>query len=149
MQYSKTQKGPIQYLLYGVVAVLLPLAWLNRQEPAAVVVLACVAVVMILAGLAFGYMTVRDEGDRLAIRYGPLPIFRRRIPYAAITAVEPGRSSIIDGWGIHYIPFRGMTYNLWGFGCAKICLGKRVIRVGSDDVENLVGFLRGKIQDAG
>ena len=146
MEYSKTQEAPLQYLLYGVVAVLLPLAWLNRQEPAAVVVLACVAVVMILAGLAFGTMTVRDEGDRLAIRYGPLPIFRRRIPYSAITAVEPGRTSVIDGWGVHYIPFRGMTYNLWGFGCAKLSLGRRVIRVGSDDVENLVTFIGSKIQ---
>ena len=146
MEYSKTQEAPLQYLLYGVVAVLLPLAWLNRQEPAAVVVLACVAVVMILAGLAFGTMTVRDEGARLAIRYGPLPIFRRQIPYAAITAVEPGRTSVIDGWGIHYIPFRGMTYNLWGFGCAKLTLGRRVIRIGSEDIDNLVSFIRSRIE---
>lgn len=146
MEYSKTQEGRFHYLLYGVVAVLPPLAWLNRQEPGAVLVLAGVAVVMILAGLAFGHMTVRDEGDRLAIRYGPLPIFRRRIPYSAITAVEPGRTSIIDGWGVHYVPFRGMTYNLWGFGCAKLTLGRRVIRVGSEDVDNLVDFIRSKIQ---
>ena len=146
MKYSKTQKGPIQYLLYGVVAVLLPLAWLNRGEPAVVLVLAGVAVAMILAGLAFGTMTVRDEGDRLAIRYGPLPIFRRQIPYAAITAVEPGRTSVIDGWGIHYIPFRGMTYNLWGFGCAKLTLGRRVIRIGSEDIDNLVSFIRSRIE---
>ncbi len=53
---------------------------------------------------------------------------------------------MIDGWGIHYILGRGWTYNLWGFGCVKLTLGKKVIRVGTDDVENLAQFLRGKVQ---
>ena len=38
-----------------------------------------------------------------------------------------------------------MTYNLWGFDCVKLEVRNRVIRIGSDDVENLVEFLRGKI----
>ena len=46
---------------------------------------------------------------------------------------------------IHYFPGRGTTYNLWGFGCVKLWLGTKVIRVGSDDVENLVAFLRTKV----
>ncbi len=81
----------------------------------------------------------------MALRYGPLPVLRKRIRYADITSVEPGRTSIIDGWGIHYIPGLGWTYNLWGFGCAKLTLGRKVIRVGSDDTENLVVFLRTKL----
>lgn len=52
----------------------------------------------------------------------------------------------MDGWGIHYILGRGWTYNLWGFGCVKLTLGRKVVRVGSDDVENLVEFLKAKTQ---
>ena len=95
----------------------------------------------------FGSLTIRDDGEWLALRYGPLPVFRKRIRYADITAVEPGRTAIIDGWGIHYIIGRGWTYNLWGFGCVKLTLGKKVIRVGSDDVDRLAEFLRSKIGD--
>ena len=72
-------------------------------------------------------------------------MFRKRITYADMTAVEPDRSAFLDGWGIHYMPGKGWIYNLWGFGCARIHLGRKMIRIGSDDVENLVGFLGGKI----
>ena len=55
--------------------------------------------------------------------------------------MEPGRIAIIDGWGIHYIPGRGWTYNLWGFGCVKLTVRGKVVRVGTNDVENLARFL--------
>ena len=71
-----------------------------------------------------------------------------RVRYADITSVEPGNTAIIDGWGIHWVPWRGTTYNLWGFGCVKLTVGKRVVRVGSSDVENLAVFLKTKIQVA-
>ncbi len=99
----------------------------------------------VIGGLMFGSLRVRDEGEWLALRYGPLPVFRKRILYADITAVEPGQTSIIDGWGIHYVIGRGCTYNLWGFGCVKLTLGTKVIRVGSDDVNGLADFLCEKI----
>jgi hypothetical protein len=36
---------------------------------------------------------------------------------------------------------------LWGFECAKIWLGKKVIRVGTNDSENLVAFLRERLSE--
>jgi len=104
-------------------------------------------IALILVAMMFQRLTVRDEGERLALRYGPLPVFRKLIRYSDITSVEPGRSSVIDGWGIHWIPGRGFTYNLWGLDCAKLIVQGRIVRVGSDDVENLVAFLRNKIGD--
>ena len=53
--------------------------------------------------LAYSAKRVQDEGDELAVRYGPIPMFAKTIPYAQITAVEPGRTNLIDGWGT---PFR-------------------------------------------
>ncbi len=120
-------------------------AWLIREELAVVVLLLVITAIFVLCALMFGSLTIRDEGEWLALRYGPLPVLRKRIRYADITSVEAGRTSIIDGWGIHYIPGRGWTYNLWGFGCARLTLGRKVIRIGSDDVDNLVRFLRGKV----
>lgn len=147
MRYDHTQTAPLHLILYAALAIDLGFAWAFRTHPA-IFGLLFGAVCLLLAALSFGHLTVRDEEDCLAIRYGPLPIFRKRIPYSEITSVEPGRSAVIDGWGIHWVPGRGTTYNLWGFGCVVLKVGKRVIRVGSDDVENLVEFLRGKLGES-
>lgn len=143
-QYEHVQRGRWHIILLAVAAVMTAGAWLARSDRPTMAFALAVAGVFILCALMFGTLAVRDEGDHLSLRYGPLPLFRKRIRYADITAVEPGRSSIIDGWGIHYILWRGWTYNLWGFGCVKLTLGNRVIRVGSDDAENLAEFLKGK-----
>ncbi|MHC4404841.1 MAG: PH domain-containing protein [Planctomycetota bacterium] len=145
MRYSHTQYAPVHYMVLAATVLLLPLAWLNREEPGVVILVTGVLAVIVLVALMFHSMTVSDEGEWLAIRYGPLPVFRKQIPYEAITAVEPGRTSVIDGWGIHWIPGRGTTYNVWGFDCVNLTLGDRVIRVGSDDVENLAAFLTDKL----
>lgn len=145
MEYEQTQDAPLQHILLAVAVVLLAIASFGRVESIALILLVGVAATLVLVAGMFGSLTVRDEGEWLALRYGPLPIFRKRIRYADITAVEPGRTSIIDGWGIHYIPGRGTTYNLWGFGCVRLSLGRKVIRIGSHDVDNLVDFLRRKI----
>jgi hypothetical protein len=146
MQYEHTQRGQLHHAVSLVAAVMLLGAWLARSEPAVAILVLVIAAIMVLSELMFRTLTVRDEGQWLALLYGPLPVFHKRIRYADITAVEPGRSAIIDGWGIHYIPGRGWTYNLWGFGCVKLTLGKKVIRVGSDDVDALAAFLRQKVK---
>ena len=56
---------------------------------------------MALLASAFHQLTVEDQGDHLAIRFGPLPLFRRKVRYAEIEKVEVGRTLILDGWGIH------------------------------------------------
>jgi len=145
MEYEKTQHAPLHYILLAVAVTLLIGAWRARAEPGTVILLVGVAATLVLLAQMFGSLTVSDEGDCLALRYGPLPVFHKRIRYADITAVEPGRTSIIDGWGIHCLPGRGTTYNLWGFGCVKLSLGRKVVRVGSDDVDHLTEFLRRKI----
>lgn len=145
MQYERTQHGGWHYIVLAAAAAMLTGAWLARDVPVVALILAVTASVLVLVSFMFGSLTIRDEGEYLALRYGPLPVFRKRFPYADITSADPDRTKIIDGWGIHYILGRGWTYNLWGFGCVKLTLGRKVIRVGSDDVENLVEFLRGKV----
>jgi hypothetical protein len=147
--YEHKQTSPLNLILYALGVVQLAAAWVSRSNPAASIILSFCAVVMILAGLCVGYLIVRDEGDFLALRFGPLPIFRRLIAFSKITAVEPSRSTVLDGWGIHYIPGRGMTYNVWGFDCVRMSVDSRTIRVGTDDVQGLVRFLKEKVTGQG
>jgi hypothetical protein len=145
VRYEHAQRGGWHRILFVMAGMMLIGAGLAHEELAAVVLLLAITTIFLLVALLFSSLTIRDEGEWLALRYGPLPIIRKRFRYADITTVESGRTSIIDGWGIHYIPGRGWTCNLWGFGSVKLSFGRKVIRVGSDDVENLVEFLRGKV----
>jgi hypothetical protein len=145
MPYEHTQHGPLHRIFLAVAALMLVAVWLVQSEPMLAAINLVIAGVFLLTSLMFASLTVRDDGEGLAVRYGPLPIFRRRIRYADITGIEPDRTRLIDGLGIHYVPGRGWTYNLWGFDCVKFTLGERVVRLGTDDVENLVEFLRQKI----
>ena len=146
MTYRHTQYGRWHYLFLVFAAAILVAGWLTRREFGAwlshreLVILNLVlgiAAIFALCGLAFGSLTISDEGEYMSIRFGPLPLLRKRIRYADITGVERGRTSIIDGWGVHYVPYRGWTWNIWGFDCVKVTLGRKVIRVGTDDAEGL------------
>jgi len=145
--YEHTQRSPLHFLLYILTAFMFVFAWQIRTDVAPSVVVLFVAVVMFVLTLSFQTLTISDhDGERLDIRYGPLNLFGTKIAYLDITNVEQGKTSLIDGWGIHFIPFRGWTINLWGFECAKIWRGKKVIRIGTDDSENLVRFLREQLE---
>jgi len=140
VRYEHTQKAPLALLLYLIAAMMLASAVMLSGTEAAVA-LAIGGGLLTVVGAMFGYLTVRDEGDHLAVRYGPIAAFRANFPYARISDVARGRSALIDGWGVHWVPGRGVTYNLWGRDCVTFKLGKRRIRIGTDDVENLTALL--------
>jgi hypothetical protein len=146
MTYHRTQHGRWHYLFFTFAAATLGGAWLARRDLLVAVMVLSVCGVFFFCGLVFGSLTISDEGDCLAVRFGPLPLFSRRIPYADITAVEVSRTTILDGWGMHYLPFRGCTYNIWGFGCVKLMLGRKIVRLGTDEPEVLAAFVREKIR---
>ncbi len=144
MAYTHTQHGRWHYLFYAVILATLAGAFLARSQPPVVAINLAVAAILFLCSLVFGSLTISDEGDRLVLRFGPLPLVRKTIRYAEITAIEIGRTRILDGWGIHYFPGRGLTYNLWGFACVKLALGRKMIRVGTDDADELAKVIREK-----
>ncbi len=141
-QYEHTQEGPVHLILYGLAATFVGIAWFSSGRGMPYVGMLALAGLMIFFALCFQRLTVRDEGEWLAIRYGPLPLFWRRIPYASMTAAEVARSDWLDGGGIHYIPGRGWIYNLWGRDCVKLQLGNKKVRIGTNDVEGLLRFLK-------
>lgn len=144
--YSHTQKGPLCLFLYGIALYCFTFALLIGHSPGNIILFA-IGLLIILLGPAFHHLTVRDEGEVLGIRFGPLPLFHKTIAYADMERVEVGRTLIIEAWGIHYSIFRGgWVWNLWGRNCVVVHRRKgSVLRIGTDDAENLARFLETKM----
>lgn len=74
-------------------------------------------------------------------------MFRRTVSYADIEKVEIGRTLLLEGWGIHLSIRGGWVWNLWGQTCVVVYLKNGgTLRIGTDDAENLVEFLRRRVQ---
>ena len=142
--YRHIQHSPFHVLLW-VASVLVFIAAWSVPQAAPSIGFAVVGLSMIFFALSFRTLEVMGEENELVVRYGPLNLFGTRLAYAKMTDVSVGKSSLIDGWGIHFIPLRGWTFNLWGFDCAVIHLGHKTIRIGSDDADNLVAFLNQRL----
>lgn len=138
--YSHTQTAPLCLVLYGIAIVAIVLAavmdeWLGSISVAAV------GLILVLVAAAFRHLTVEDEGDVLAIRFGPLPLFHKRVWYADIRQVEVGRSLILDCWGMPCTIRGGWVWNLWGRDCVVVQRkDNSILRMGTDDAENPAGF---------
>ncbi len=142
--YTHTQRGFLWIILMLVGLALAAAAWVPSVTLIGQAVLGTMAAVLVLVALCFATLTIEDRGDALQLRYGPIPLLRFRFRYSDISGVAAARSGLIDGLGIHYVPFRGWTYNLWGFDCVRITHRGRSIRIGTDDVEGLAALLREK-----
>jgi len=143
--YSHTQKSPLCILVYGTAIACFGFAWFAQGELPIALILGGSGILTFILGMAFHHLTVENQGDQLAIRFGPLPLFRRTVRYADIEKVEVGRTLILDGWGIHYSIRGGWVWNLWGRDCVVIHLRKGTLRIGTDDASKLARFLEGKI----
>lgn len=145
--YSHLQRGPWWWGILAVgVATFTAAAYVGwtgdpRRIPIAIT-LATAGVVETLVAFAFRWLTISVNSQDVTARFGPLPLFRRTVPISTIEAVEIGKSTFADGWGIHWYPGRGWTYNIWGFGCIELKLtGGRTLRLGSDEPERLASAI--------
>lgn len=145
MRYDHTQYGPWFLLLAGF-GLLMLFTVAGMPTIPLKIVMATAGGFMVLLSLAFRKLTVRDEVDRLRIQFGPLPLLGRSIPYAEMEHAERGRTTLLDGWGIHVSPRGGWTWNLWGYDCVTVHLTRgRRVHVGTDDPTGLEAFLASKI----
>ena len=84
----------------------------------------------------FRSMTIEISDSELTWYFGSgFPL--KRVPLSEVVSAEPVRTTIWDGWGIHYTP-RGWLYNVSGRGAVVITLrkGKRFC-LGTDEPEVL------------
>ena len=149
MQYHHTQKA----LLYGILILVGIAMFVGASlvpEKAVQVTLLVSGGLMFLLAFCFRQLTVCDEGDRLLIAFGPLPLFRRRIRFADMEIAEKGRTTFLDGWGIHLSLSGGWVWNLWGFDCVDVWYKNgRKVRIGTDDPIGLEAYLRDRMKKQG
>ena len=146
--YDHTQRGPLCCLLYLPAAVMIGVAVTLRQDLILGGILLAAGLFSLLMASAFHFLRINDAGDRLQIRFGPLPLFRRDVRYAEIESVEIGRTTVLDGWGIHRSLQGGWVWNLWGRDCVVLGLASSKLRIGTDDPRGLADFLRDKLGHA-
>lgn len=148
-QYQHTQRAPLCLLIYVPAAIQLALAAAVDTPPPLRWVFLTTGLIMLLLAASFHSLTVRDAGDHLQIQFGPLPLFRRAVPYVDIQSVSAGRTTLLDGWGIHWsLSGRGWVWNLWGRDCVVLQLQRGRLHVGTDDVHRLADFLARRIESA-
>ena len=143
-EYKHIQKGIIQPILLISAIIFLVMGYITQNTLPLQLTFLVSALVCALLAFAFGTLTVKDEGERLAVCFGPLPVFKKYIPYTEITDVEQTRSTFLAGWGIHWT-LRGWLWNIGGFDCVRIETGKTSTLIGTDDSEGLVTFLQRRI----
>lgn len=132
-------------LIYVTALVFAGTAWMIRNVPGTALAMLGGAVLMVVLAACFHYLRVMDEGDRVTIAFGPVPLFRRSVRYADIESVEVGRTTLLDGWGIHLSLRGGWVWNIWGRDCVVLRLRKGTLRVGSDNPEGLARFLEERV----
>jgi len=143
--YRHVQHAPLCLLLCILAIVFLVTGLVLKSEPPISWLFPPIGLLMLVLAASFHHLTVEDQIDRLSIRFGPIPLFRRTIRYDDIISAEIGRTTILDGWGIHMSLRGGWVWNLWGRDCVVLQLRKGILRVGTADAENLADFVNQKI----
>jgi hypothetical protein len=107
-------------------------------------VLLVLAGVMAVAAALFWSMTVEVTDADLIFWFGS-GLIRKRIPLPEIATVEEARTTVWQGWGIHWTR-RGWLYNVSGFGAVLVRLktGKSLL-VGTDEPGALADAIRSGI----
>ncbi|MCA9259674.1 MAG: hypothetical protein KDA61_10765, partial [Planctomycetales bacterium] len=144
--YDHTQHSPLPWLAFGITGACLVIAAFVATAPEWIYIGPICIVLVTLIGFCFSSLRVVDEADSLVARFGAIPLFRKRIAYSDIASAVATQICVIDGWGIHWTPLRGWTYNVWGFGCVLLQLNNgNKLRIGSDEPSELAAFLQKRI----
>lgn len=141
--YRHTQGGP-WWALVGVAGIVMLAVGLTVSEPAFLgVMFPVLGVLMLVLAASCATLTVADAGDRLTIRFGPLPLLGTAVYYPEIVEVAVDRTAWIEGYGIHMSLRGGWVWNIWGRDCVMIRReGRPTIWLGTDEPERLAEFLR-------
>lgn len=135
--YRHTQTSPLGPALV-VAALGCVVAFYVLADPLMRTLSATMGVVAALFAGMLSRLHIQEQHDHLRVRFGPLPWGGTSVRYDHVRAVRRARSSLLDGWGIHWFPGRGWTFNLWGFDCVELQTDRGLVRLGTDDPDGLV-----------
>lgn len=145
--YKHVQYAPLCLLLYVLAVMFVVLGWVLKDEQPFPWLFPPIGMVMLLLAGSFHYLKVEDQADLLSISFGPIPLFRQTIKYDDIMSAEIGRTTYLDGWGIHWNLRGGWLWNLWGRDCVVLQLRKGILRVGTDDAQNFAKFIKSRMTE--
>jgi hypothetical protein len=138
--YRHTQVGwaIILPVLGGVLLLLFTVFFLaGPGDATAVVVSVIVAVVLFVALVFFGSLTVNVDRDAVDLAFG-VGWVRVSVPLDDVVQARRVRNSWVAGWGVRMIP-GGRLYNVSGLQAVELKLmNGRVVRVGSDEPDALL-----------
>ncbi len=124
------------------------MGWVMSDIPSFGWLFPTIGVLSLFVATSFHYLEVKDQGESLLIRFGPLGLFRRTVPYHELQSIESGRTLLLDGLGIHYSVRGGWVMNIWGRDCVVLRYQDgRTLRVGTNDPKNLTQFLQHRITE--
>jgi hypothetical protein len=145
-EYSHQQTAPLCLLIYTLAVVFIVLGFIVENAPPIRWLFPPIGLMMLVVAASFHHLKVEDQGNVLSVRFGPVPLFRNTFKYSDIEKVEVGRTSLLDGWGIHMSVRGGWVWNIWGRDCVVVHFRNGgTLRIGTDDAENLAAFLGGRV----
>jgi hypothetical protein len=150
--YKKTQTGWM--IIFSFIPVFLFLSWIvYRQDvlgkpfghhPASTSVYLALIVFLLLLLALFSNLTVTGFSTYLQIKYG-MGIFRKKFEYKDIQSCSIQKNHWFYGWGVRKIP-GGWLYNVSGSISVQLDMKNgRMYRIGTDEPEKLLEFLRSRI----
>ena len=145
--YEHTQRSVLCLGLYATGIVLAVTAGLLALEPALLWTFVVSSGIVFILAASFHHLTVRDQGDRLQIAFGPLPLFRRSVLYSDLQRVEVDRTKLIEGVGIQMSARGGWVWNIKGRDCVMLKTKRGALRVGTDEPATLAEFLNSKVSE--
>lgn len=99
LSYKHVQHAPLCLLLSALAAVFSVLGWVLKNERQS---LRLFGLLMLALATSFPHLTVEDTRKRLVISFGYIRRLHRSLRCDDICGVEAGRTSNLDGWGIHW-----------------------------------------------
>jgi hypothetical protein len=134
--YQHTQPGKLIVLSMLAVLIVEVILGVTAYRP-----ILAITPVFLIAGWLFHSLTIEVSKSELSWAFGP-GLIRKRIRIEDISAAEAVRTTLLEGWGIHYCRF-GWLYNVSGYDAVAIRLknGKR-FALGTDEPEALVAAVR-------
>jgi hypothetical protein len=137
IRYEHTQRGTVLLVTF-LVSVLFLLAF-DRLVPAAPGGL--LIGILAMCGFLFSSLTIRVTDRALRWHFGP-GLIHKEVPLVEIERVEVTETTLLQGWGVHYMS-RRWVYNVSGFRAVAVRLknGKEFL-LGTDEPEKLQAAIR-------
>ncbi len=143
--YRHTQTGTwlVAAILTGLVGMAAALVVAPLEDAGRPALWAALPGLVLMGGAAivFRSLTVTLQSGVLGWRFGP-GVFGSSVHVADIDAVEPARTSLMAGWGIHWTR-RGWLYNVSGRDAVLVRMRNgRSFLLGTDEPDRLVRAIR-------